>query len=123
MRLSIGFGRSCGNCAGRTTEDGLLEISRNSAGSGPSGGCVVCTTKATNDMGGSLAIDDFLFGVSIKAELSDSRVTYHLLAKELKSLKCAHRLSASLHVLKHNMGLSTHFACFHSHNVEDRAVG
>lgn len=49
--------------------------------------------------------------------------THHFLAKEFEPLKSAHRLCAGLDILKHNMGLTTHFAGLHGYDIEDGTVG
>lgn len=52
-----------------------------------------------------------------------NRGTYHLLAKEVESLKSAHGLCAGLDVLENDMGLSAHLVRLQGHNVKDSAVG
>jgi hypothetical protein len=49
--------------------------------------------------------------------------THHLLAKKVESLKGAHGLCTGLDVLEDYMGLASHFVRFHSHDVEDGAIG
>ena len=43
--------------------------------------------------------------------------TYHLFSEEVKSLKGAERLGASMEVPEDDVGLATHFLSFQSHHV------
>ena len=53
-------------------------------------------------------------------ELED---THDLFTKEIKPLKSAHCLRASLYIAENNMSLTAHLRSFQCHNVEDWTVG
>lgn len=51
-----------------------------------------------------------------------TKVTYHFLAKKVKPLKSSHCLRASLDILEHNMGLTTHILGFHGNHIQNRPI-